>query len=166
MTNQLNDLIGSLCNEIKELRNEVKAFRGILEQPNEEVEQSEQKISTLHDSNHLSIDKQISDILINLQVSVSIKGFRFLKEAIKMYLYDHGTSQITKVVYPELARKFKDTPSRVERAIRHAIQTSWHKSITSGSPYLKGCLIDKPTNSEFIALVAEKISLDKQEESA
>lgn len=100
-----------------------------------------------------SLDKQISDILLSYRIPVHIKGYRYLKEAISMELegvrLEHG---ITKLVYPTIAKNHNDTSSKVERAIRHAIELGW-----------KGQTLPKPTNSQFIALVAEKIRLEREQ---
>jgi two-component system, response regulator, stage 0 sporulation protein A len=100
-----------------------------------------------------SLDKQISDILLSYRIPVHIKGYRYLKEAIKMEVETYALAVgVTKHIYPTIALQHKDVPTRVERAIRHAIELGW-----------KGQTLPKPTNSQFIALVAEKIRMEREQ---
>ncbi|MDF2792205.1 MAG: chemotaxis protein CheY [Neobacillus sp.] len=151
--------LGVLHEEISSLRAEIRAMREIL-QPTQlsdtEINQHKQEIPILnHNLNNL--DTVIFDFLLTYQFAVHLKGFRYLKEAIKMEITDRSLLDgITKVVYPVIANKYNDAPNRVERAIRHAIENAWYKS---KHPDLVQRMVDKPTNSEFIALAAEKIRL-------
>lgn len=100
-----------------------------------------------------SIDKKIFDILLNYQIPTHVKGYAYLKEAIKM-VYDDSKimGAVTKRLYPGIAEKYDDAPNRVERSIRHAIELAWYKTKFS---------IEKPTNSMFITLMAEKLKLEQ-----
>ena len=97
-------------------------------------------------------------------VPAHIKGYQYLREAIMMSVEDSSMiSSITKILYPTIAKRFQTTPSRVERAIRHAIEVAWSRGRMETLDSLFGYTIDtgkgKPTNSEFIALIADKIRL-------
>jgi hypothetical protein len=138
--------------EIRSLRHEVVGLRKDLNQLIKLLKQdSEVSVEIAAPPIKESIDAQISNILINYQVPAQIKGFRYLKEAIKMELEENMLADgITKTIYPIIAKKNNDTPSRVERAMRHAVESSAYSSL---SPYRK------PTNSQFIALLAEKMRM-------
>ena len=93
-----------------------------------------------------------------------IKGYQYLREAIIMVINDIDViNQITKCLYPQIANKFHTTPSRVERAIRHAIEVAWgrgeQKTVENIFGYTISASKGKPTNSEFIALISDKIRL-------
>ena len=99
-----------------------------------------------------------------LGVPAHIKGYQYLREAIMMSVEDMDMlNSITKILYPSIAKKFETTPSRVERAIRHAIEVAWSRGKMETLDALFGYTINtgkgKPTNSEFIALIADKIRL-------
>lgn len=172
MMNNLNVEIGMLCDEIRSLRKEVASMRNLIaEQQNGANESNFIKgysegnvVSALSINKSNDLDCKISELLINYQISAHLKGFRYLKEAIKMEITDFWLSAgITKVVYPAIAKKYNDAPNRVERAMRHAIENAWYKS---NHPDIVQRMINKPSNSEFIAIVAEKIRLESEELSA
>ena len=94
-----------------------------------------------------------------------IKGYQYLREAIIMVVNDiEVINQITKSLYPQIAKRFKTTPSRVERAIRHAIEVAWGRGQQEAVESIFGYTISaskgKPTNSEFIAMIADKLRLE------
>ena len=98
-------------------------------------------------------------------VPAHIKGYQYLREAIILSVQDvEMLNSITKVLYPTVAKKNQTTPSRVERAIRHAIEVAWNRGKMDTIDALFGYTIHtgkgKPTNSEFIALIADKIRLE------
>lgn len=98
-------------------------------------------------------------------VPAHIKGYMYLREAISMVYNDiELLGSITKVLYPDIAKKYNTTASRVERAIRHAIEVAWSRgnidSISSLFGYTVSMSKAKPTNSEFIAMVADKLRLE------
>lgn len=110
----------------------------------------------------------ITSIIHELGVPANIKGYKYLRYAIVLAVENPGIiDAITKELYPEVAREFNTTPSRVERAIRHAIEVAWdrgdidtlHKYFGFTVSNLKG----KPTNSEFIALISDKIIMCMKE---
>ena len=98
-------------------------------------------------------------------VPAHIKGYQYLREAIMMVVKDIDIiNQITKQLYPEIATKYRTTPSRVERAIRHAIEVAWSRGqierVESIFGYTVSTSKGKPTNSEFIAMIADKLRLE------
>ena len=103
-------------------------------------------------------------------VPAHIKGYQYLREAIMLAIDDMDViNSVTKVLYPEVARKFNTTPSRVERAIRHAIEVAWDRgdleTLQKFFGYTVSNIKGKPTNSEFIAMIADCLSL-RQKQSA
>ena len=110
------------------------------------------------------LEKDVTDMIHEIGVPAHIKGYQYLREAIMMAVNDiEMLSSITKVLYPTIAEKYATTPSRVERAIRHAIEVAWNRGRMETLNSLFGYTIStgkgKPTNSEFIALIADKIRL-------
>ncbi len=110
------------------------------------------------------LEKDVTDMIHEIGVPAHIKGYQYLREAIMMSVEDNEMlSSITKVLYPSIAKKYQTTPSRVERAIRHAIEVAWSRGRMETLDALFGYTINtgkgKPTNSEFIALIADKIRL-------
>ena len=110
------------------------------------------------------LDEKIANIFISIGIPAHIKGYHYLREAIMMCVEDvELLNAITKVLYPTIAENFQTTPSRVERAIRHAIEVAWSRGRMETLDGLFGYTINtakgKPTNSEFIALIADKIRL-------
>lgn len=114
------------------------------------------------------LEQDVTDMIHEIGVPAHIKGYQYLREAIMMSVEDPGMiSSITKILYPTIAKRFQTTPSRVERAIRHAIEVAWSRGRMETLDALFGYTIDtgkgKPTNSEFIALIADKIRLSYRE---
>ncbi|MFC0522673.1 sporulation transcription factor Spo0A [Pontibacillus salicampi] len=113
----------------------------------------------------LNLDASITNIIHEIGVPAHIKGYMYLREAISMVYNDiELLGSITKVLYPDIAKKYNTTASRVERAIRHAIEVAWSRgnidSISSLFGYTVSMTKAKPTNSEFIAMVADKLRLE------
>lgn len=112
---------------------------------------------------HLETD--ITKMLHELGIPAHIKGYQYLRDAISMVVRDREMMEaVTKILYPEIAKKNYTSSSRVERAIRHAIEVAWGRDSLEVIDELFGYTIStgkgKPTNSEFIALIADKICLD------
>lgn len=110
------------------------------------------------------LEKDVTDMIHEIGVPAHIKGYQYLREAIMMSVEDvEMLGSITKVLYPTIAKNYQTTPSRVERAIRHAIEVAWSRGRMETLDALFGYTINtgkgKPTNSEFIALIADKIRL-------
>lgn len=112
-----------------------------------------------------NLEGKVTDIIHEIGVPAHIKGYQYLREAIIMSVVDmEMLNSITKILYPGIAKKYQTTPSRVERAIRHAIEVAWSRGKMDTIDELFGYTIHngkgKPTNSEFIALIADKIRLE------
>lgn len=111
------------------------------------------------------LDADVAGIIHEIGIPAHIKGYRYLREAIVMMVEREGLlGGITKELYPTIARNHQTTPSRVERAIRHAIEVAWNRGNIDALSNLFGHTISrergKPTNSEFIAMVADKLRID------
>ena len=119
----------------------------------------------IHKRNATTIDEKISEIFISIGIPPHIKGYGYLREGIKMMTENPGIiNSVTKELYPSIAKKFKTSASKVERAIRHAIEVAWNRGRIDAINAIFGARIylgtEKPTNSEFIALVADKLILE------
>lgn len=124
-------------------------------------EVAQQKVNPVRERN---LEQDVTDMIHEIGVPAHIKGYQYLREAIMMSVEDTSMiSSITKILYPTIAKRFQTTSSRVERAIRHAIEVAWSRGRMETLDSLFGYTIDtgkgKPTNSEFIALIADKIRL-------
>ena len=113
------------------------------------------------------LEQDVTDMIHEIGVPAHIKGYQYLREAIMMSVDDPGMiSSITKILYPTIAKRFQTTPSRVERAIRHAIEVAWSRGKVDTIDELFGYTVHngkgKPTNSEFVALIADKIRLEQK----
>ncbi len=109
----------------------------------------------------------VTEILHQIGVPAHIKGYQFLRDAILLTTEDHSyINAVTKRLYPEIAKRNGTTASRVERAIRHAIEVAWDRgdvdTLNSYFGYTIHNLRGKPTNSEFIAMISDKMRLDKK----
>jgi len=111
------------------------------------------------------LDERITNIFISVGIPAHIKGYQFLREAIKMAVACPDIiNSITKRLYPEVAERFDTSASKVERAIRHAIEVAWNKGKIENINQIFGVKVysgnEKPTNGEFIALVADKMLIE------
>lgn len=111
------------------------------------------------------LETDVTEIIHEVGVPAHIKGYQYLRDAIVMSVKDMDMlNSITKVLYPTIAKKHQTTPSRVERAIRHAIEVAWSRGRMDTLDDMFGYTINrgkgKPTNSEFIALITDRIRLD------
>lgn len=111
-----------------------------------------------------SIETMVTNIIHEIGVPAHIKGYQYLREAIIIAVEDMDViNAITKILYPQVAKAFQTTPSRVERAIRHAIEVAWDRGDLDTLQRFFGYTVSntkgKPTNSEFIALIADKLQL-------
>jgi two-component system response regulator (stage 0 sporulation protein A) len=116
-------------------------------------------------TNQKSLDEKITSIFLTIGIPAHIKGYHFLREAIKMVVEDSDViNRITKELYPGIAKRFNTSSSKVERAIRHAIEVAWTRGKIENINQVFGYNVytrnDKPTNGEFIALVADKLLMD------
>ena len=111
-----------------------------------------------------NLERDVTDMIHEIGVPAHIKGYQYLREAIMMSVEEPDMlGSITKVLYPTIAKNNQTTASRVERAIRHAIEVAWNRGRMETLDAMFGYTINtgkgKPTNSEFIALIADKIRL-------
>jgi two-component system response regulator (stage 0 sporulation protein A) len=143
----------NLVNHIRQIHG--KTAPVVKKQPTYQVRENKPK----------NLDASITSIIHEIGVPAHIKGYLYLREAISMVYNDiELLGSITKVLYPDIAKKYNTTASRVERAIRHAIEVAWSRgnieSISSLFGYTVSMSKAKPTNSEFIAMVADKLRLE------
>ena len=115
-----------------------------------------------------SLEAAVTEIIHEIGVPAHIKGYQYLREAIILTINDMDIiNAVTKVLYPEVAKKFGTTPSRVERAIRHAIEVAWDRGdievLQKFFGYTVSNIKGKPTNSEFIAMIADCLSLRQKQ---
>ena len=113
----------------------------------------------------------VTAIIHEIGVPAHIKGYQYLREAILLAVEDMDViNAVTKVLYPEVARRFSTTPSRVERAIRHAIEVAWDRgdleTLQKYFGYTVNSAKGKPTNSEFIAMIADRLQLQRKKKRA
>lgn len=118
----------------------------------------------------IDLNTEITNILHEIGVPAHIKGYLYLRESIAMvYNNIEILGSITKVLYPEVAKKYRTTSSRVERAIRHAIEVAWNRgnidAISAIFSYTVSLAKSKPTNSEFIAMIADRLRLEHRRAS-
>ena len=119
-----------------------------------------------HESACADVDEQVTNLFLTIGIPAHIKGYHYLREAVRMVLAEPDVmSRITKELYPGIARKFDTTASKVERAMRHAIDVAWSRGRLDAVNSMYGYKVlspdDKPTNGEFIALIADKVSVKK-----
>ena len=131
----------------------------------EEIRGGESKrVVSMHRPDKTSIESLVTSVIHEIGVPAHIKGYQYLREAIIIAIGDMDViNAITKVLYPQVAKTFQTTPSRVERAIRHAIEVAWDRGDLDTLQRFFGYTVSntkgKPTNSEFIALIADKLQL-------
>ena len=130
-----------------------------------EIRGGESRRTTVaHRTDKANIESLVTGIIHEIGVPAHIKGYQYLREAIIIAVNDMDViNAITKVLYPQVAKTFQTTPSRVERAIRHAIEVAWDRGDLDTLQRFFGYTVSntkgKPTNSEFIALIADKLQL-------
>ena len=142
-------------------------IRRIDELCSQESQQSGTSTSVRFESSkehNASLDEEITSVFLAIGIPAHIKGYPYLREAVKMSINDTTiVNKITKELYPGVAAKFGTSPSKVERAIRHAIDIAWKRGRIQNMNELFGIDIykanDRPTNGEFIALVADRLRM-------
>ncbi|WP_257348010.1 sporulation transcription factor Spo0A [Pseudalkalibacillus decolorationis] len=145
----------NLTNQIRQISGSKKSF----------IQKSSSSRSFTKEYKPRNLDASITSIIHEIGVPAHIKGYMYLREAITMVYNDiELLGSITKVLYPDIAKKFNTTASRVERAIRHAIEVAWSRGNIDSISNLFGYTVSmskaKPTNSEFIAMVADKLRIE------
>ena len=139
-------------------------MRVIIQRVKDAISESENVQQSLKQKNR-GLDEKISNIFITVGIPAHIKGYQFLREAIKLAIESPEIiNSITKKLYPAIADRFETTASKVERAIRHAIEVAWNRGKIENINSVFGLRVytsqEKPTNGEFIALVADKMSIE------
>ncbi|MBQ8200859.1 MAG: sporulation transcription factor Spo0A [Clostridia bacterium] len=114
-----------------------------------------------------SIDEKLASLFLTIGIPAHIKGYSFLREAVKMVVENPDViNRITKELYPGIGKRFNTSASKVERAIRHAIEVAWSRGRIDTLNKAFGCRVatkeDKPTNGEFIAMIADKLALEQR----
>lgn len=111
-------------------------------------------------------EEQVTNLFLSLGIPAHIKGYEYLREAVRMVLDRRDVlGRITKELYPGIAKRYATSASKVERAMRHAIEVAWNRGRLDNVNRLYGCKVfspeDKPTNGEFIAMIADKVRMAK-----
>ncbi len=124
--------------------------------------------SARNGSREVSLESTVTAIIHEIGVPAHIKGYQYLREAILIAVADMEViNAVTKILYPEVAKRFGTTASRVERAIRHAIEVAWDRGDLETLQKYFGYTVSnakgKPTNSEFIAMIADRLQLQRKE---
>ena len=114
-----------------------------------------------------ALEREVTAVIHEVGVPAHIKGYQYVREAIVIAVQDMDViNAVTKVLYPEVARRYSTTPSRVERAVRHAIEVAWDRGDLETLQRYFGYTVSntkgKPTNSEFIAMIADRIRLQRK----
>ena len=151
----------TVLEKIKQIQKEVRNNK------KENVNVIEYAINT-KDAKEKSLETRVTDLIHEIGIPAHIKGYHYLRDAILMAIDDMDVlNAITKILYPTVAKKHRTTSSRVERAIRHAIEVAWSRGKLDTLEALFGYTVSngkgKPTNSEFIALVADTIRLEQKQ---
>ena len=155
-------ILGDLMNANKEFQImiTVPSTKNAKDSTVKATEKKEQTQEVIHD-----LEKDVTDMIHEIGVPAHIKGYQYLRDAIVMSVNDMDMlNSITKILYPTIAKKYQTTSSRVERAIRHAIEVAWSRGKMDTIDEMFGHTIHngkgKPTNSEFIALITDRIRLE------
>ncbi len=114
-----------------------------------------------------TVDEKLASLFLTIGIPAHIKGYSFLREAVKMVIENPDViNRITKELYPGIGKRFNTSASKVERAIRHAIEVAWSRGRIDTLNKAFGCRVatkeDKPTNGEFIAMIADKLALEQR----
>lgn len=149
-----------------DLMNGDKEFQIMITVPSQKSEDKRRMVGEVKKAESVprNLEQDVTEMIHEIGVPAHIKGYQYLREAIMMSVEDPTMiSSVTKILYPTIAKRFQTTPSRVERAIRHAIEVAWSRGRMETLDALFGYTIDtgkgKPTNSEFIALIADRLQL-------
>lgn len=154
---------------MKPFRNEaiMEQIQNIKQEVQKETKKSTAYMTYSQETSNENLESVVTDMIHEIGIPAHIKGYHYLRDAILMAIDDMDVlNAITKILYPTVAKKHQTTSSRVERAIRHAIEVAWNRGKVELLDSLFGYTISngkgKPTNSEFIALVADTIRLERK----
>ncbi len=144
--------------------NRIKSIRNVRNTSDMKVVNAYAKVK---EATEKDLESEVTSIIHELGVPAHIKGYQYLRDGIIMSVQDmEMLNSVTKVLYPTIAKKHRTTPSRVERAIRHAIEVAWNRGKMDTIDEMFGYTISnykgKPTNSEFIALITDRIRLQNK----
>ena len=146
--------------EITEENEEITQLKGMVD-----INSLKLLTGLLKEVHQMNLETRVTDMIHEIGIPAHIKGYHYLRDAIIMAIEDMDVlNAITKVLYPTVAKNHQTTASRVERAIRHAIEVAWSRGKLDTLDELFGYTVSngkgKPTNSEFIALIADTIRLE------
>ena len=163
MTENEKNRVRRILEELEKLENELRDLLGRDSSDTNGGTVEETKLSSADDEEKV-IFEEITDFLLSIGMPSHIKGFHYVRYAIQLAVQDFTiTGAITKQLYPAVAKRFETTNSRAERAIRHAIESIWARGDVAKYEEVLGKSINlydgKPTNSEFVASVADHIRL-------
>ena len=132
-----------------------------------EKDEVKEEYMVAYGNKNLPLEVRVTQMIHDVGVPAHIKGYQYIREAIMLAVNDEDIiNSITKTLYPTLSEKFNTTPSRVERAIRHAIEVAWNRGQIEMHEKIFGYTVNsnkgKPTNSEFIAMIADRIRLSEK----
>lgn len=152
---------------IGDLMAQNKGFQIMITVPSDKNRENEKKTVNEVTQEEVTLERDVTGMLHKIGVPAHIKGYQYLREAI---IYSVGDEEmlgaVTKILYPAIAKRYHTTSSRVERAIRHAIEVAWNRGSEEVLEEIFGYTISvgrgKPTNSEFIAMLADKITLHRK----
>lgn len=152
------------------LLNRIKHIRRAGERRMREIPRQGGIVEEQNTYKKVNLEAEVTNVIHEIGVPAHIKGYQYLRDAIILSVKDmEMLNSITKILYPTIAKKHQTTPSRVERAIRHAIEVAWSRGKMDTIDELFGYTVStgkgKPTNSEFIALIADKIRLEYKNHS-
>lgn len=151
--------------DLDTLGERIKEYGTLSDKPRQGQTVDDKAIMTAVKRARHNLDERIANIFITVGIPAHIKGYQFLREAIKMAIETPNiVNSITKQLYPSIATRFDTSASKVERAIRHAIEVAWNRGKIENINGIFGIKIytsnDKPTNGEFIALLADKMIME------
>ena len=154
---------------LKPFRNEtvLSRIKKVKREDYQDVQLVLKDVNSDENTKEISLENRVTDMIHEIGIPAHIKGYHYLRDAIMMAIEDMDVlNAITKILYPTVAKKHQTTSSRVERAIRHAIEVAWNRGKLDTLDELFGYTVShgkgKPTNSEFIALVADTIRLEQK----
>lgn len=128
------------------------------------VQVSQPVVMPKPENTEFALEVKVTEVIHQIGVPAHIKGYQYLRDSIMMAVHDmEAVGAITKILYPSIAKKYHTTSSRVERAIRHAIEVAWDRgdleTLQSYFGYTVSGIKGKPTNSEFISMIADRLRL-------
>lgn len=149
------------------LMKRINQLAGVHDDDNNKMQYARAILTKNGDEETNKLEIEITNIIHEIGVPAHIKGYQYLRDAIIMVVEDiEMLGAVTKELYPAIAKANKTTPSRVERAIRHAIEVAWNRgrmeTINNLFGYTVQCDKGKPTNSEFIAIIADKLRIERK----